>query len=282
MQTVRSTFGLLYSIFLRKKTSRAGVIIIFCFVGLMLVGPLIDHTPPNRTSGFANYPPSFSYLFGTDFIGHDIFSQIVWGAQPSLFVSITAALGAVLVGLIVGVFGGYFRKLELVSTGGGDLILTFPSIPLLILIGSLYTVTDSLIVLLLILVLWAPISRAIRSQVLSVKERPFVEAAKTSGMSDWQLIRRVIIPEVLPIALAYFVIIVSVAIVLVTSLEFLGIGNPNEVSWGSMLFWAQEYAFFNRAWWEILAPGISIALVAAGFALIGFSVEEISDPRLNV
>jgi peptide/nickel transport system permease protein len=276
-----NTLRFLYSMFLVKKTSRAGVAIILCFVVLMLVGPLIDHTPPGMTSSNSNLPPSSSYLFGTDFIGHDIFSQVVWGAYPSLFVAISAALGAVFVGLAVGVIGGYFRRLEPVSIGGADIILTFPALPLLILIGSLYTVTDSVVALLLILVLWAPVARAIRSQVLSVKERPFVTAAKNSGMSDLQLIRRVIIPEVVPIAIAYFVIIVSVAIVLVTSLEFLGIGNPNEVSWGSMLYWAQEYAFFNKAWWEIVAPGLSIALVAAGFALIGFSVEEISDPRLN-
>jgi peptide/nickel transport system permease protein len=258
------------------------VIIILCFVILMLIGPLIDSTPPNQTSTTSNLPPSASHFFGTDFIGHDIFSQIVWGAYPSLFVAISAALGGVLIGLVIGVLGGYFRKVEPASTGSADIILSFPAIPLLILIGSLYTVTDALVALLLTLVVWAPVSRAIRSQVLSIKERPFVDAAKTSGMSDWQLIREVIIPEVVPIAIAYFVIIVSVAIVLVTSLEFLGIGNPNEVSWGSMLFWAQEYAFFNGAWWEIVAPGLSIALVAAGFALIGFSVEEVSDPRLNV
>jgi peptide/nickel transport system permease protein len=277
----KRTARFLYSMLLSKRTARAGLIIILCFVVLMLIGPLFDKFTPNQTSADSNFPPSATHPFGTDFIGHDMFSQIIWGAYPSLFVSITAAIGAVLLGSFVGVVGGYFRKIELFSTGGADIILAFPSVPLLLLIASLYTVHDALVALLLILVIWAPVSRAIRSQVLSVKERPFVDAARSSGMSDWQIIRRVVLPEIVPIAIAYFVIIISVAIVLVTTLEFLGVGNPNEVSWGSILFWAQEYAFYNRAWWEIVAPGLSIALVAAGFALIGFSVEEVSDPRLN-
>jgi peptide/nickel transport system permease protein len=143
-------------------------------------------------------------------------------------------------------------------------------------------VTDTLIIVILIVVLWPAIGRAIRSQVLSVKERPYVESGKLSGMSDFEIIRRVIIPEVAPIAIAYFVLTVAAAIVLVTALEFLGVGNPNIVSWGSMLYWAQNFAFYRGDWWWILAPGISVTLVATGFALIGFSVEEVMNPRLRV
>ena len=248
----------------------------------MIVGPLVYHVSPSKTTSGQDLPPSAAHPFGTDFLGRDELAQLIWGSYPSLFISVSAAIGAVFVGLIAGVLAGYFQKAEPFFTGAADVILTFPGIPLLVLIGSLFVVNDPLIALLLILILWAPVARTIRSTVLSVKERPFVEAARTSGMSKWQVIRRVIIPQVAPIAIAYFVIVVAIAIVLVTSLEFLGVGNPNEVTWGSMLYWAQQYAFFTGSWWSIVVPGLSISLVAAGFALIGFSVEEISDPRLRV
>ena len=100
-------------------------------------------------------------------------------------------------------------------------------------------------------------------------------------MSDFQIIRKIMIPEVTSLAIAYFVLTVSAAVVLVTALQFLGVGNPTEVSWGSMLYWAQQFAFYAGDWWWILAPGVSITLVALAFALIGFSVEEVMNPRLR-
>jgi peptide/nickel transport system permease protein len=272
----------IYSTLFSKRTAKAGVVIILCFVLLMALGPAIYRKSPTRTTSLTNSPPSTSHPFGTDFLGRDVLAELIWGSYPSIFVSVSAAIGAVIIGLMFGVISGYFGRIEPLFTGAADIILAFPGIPLLLLIGSLFTINDAIVALLLILVLWAPVARTIRSSVLSVRERPFVEAAKTSGMGNWQVIRRVIIPQVAPIAIAYFVIVVAIAIVMVTSLEFLGVGSPNEISWGSMLYWAQEYAFFTGTWWSVVVPGLAVALVAAGFALIGFSLEEISDPRLNV
>jgi len=280
--SLRRNLSLIYYAVFAKKTAKAGLVIILCFVALMIFGPLLDHISPSKSTSQQDSPPSLAHPFGTDFLGRDELAQLIWGSYPSIFISVSAAFGAVILGLIIGVIAGYYRRLEPLFTGSADIILTFPAIPFLVLIGSLFVVSDPLIVLLLILVLWAPTARTIRSAVLSVKERSFVEAAKTSGMSNWQVIRRVIIPQVTPIAVAYFVIVVAISIVLATSLEFLGIGNPNEITWGSMLYWAQLYAFFSGSWWAIVVPGISVSLVAAGFALIGFSVEEISDPRLRI
>jgi peptide/nickel transport system permease protein len=199
-----------------------------------------------------------------------------------MVVGILAASGATLLGLIVGVTAGYFRRLEGPLTGVADVILTFPPLPLMILLGSLFPATDTLITIILIVVLWPAIGRAIRSQVLSIREKPYVDSARLSGLKDLEILRRVVIPEVAPIAIAYFVLTAAAAIVLVTALEFLGVGNPNVVSWGSMLFWAQQFAFFRGDWWWVVAPGTSITLAATGLALIGFSIEEILNPRLRV
>jgi peptide/nickel transport system permease protein len=268
------------SILFKSKASKAGTIIIAAFVLLMVVGPFLTPYSPYQ-NGPQHQPPSLAHPFGTDYLGRDILSQVIYGSYVSLFVAVVAAAGSVAIGLVVGVFSGYYRRLEVFLTGTGDVILTFPPLPLMILLGELYPATSTLIAAILIVVLWPVSARAIRSQVLSLKERPYVETARTSGMGNLQIIRRIMVPEVAALAIAYFVLTVSAAVVLVTALQFLGVGNPDEVSWGSMLFWAQQFAFYNGDWWWILAPGLAITLVALAFALIGFSVEEVMNPRLR-
>ena len=273
-------FGVIIGLF-RKKYARAGLIIVLGIVIFVLVGPSFDHYSPYATSSQLDNSPSLQHPFGTDYLGHDLMSQVIWGAYPSMLVGIIAATGGAILGLIVGISAGYYKKLEVILTPVADILLSFPAFPLLILIGTLFPPNDFVIGLALVLVLWPVTARSIRSQTLSVKERPYVAAAKTSGMSNWGIVWREIFPEVVPIAIAYFILNVALGIVLVTALEFLGVGNPDVVSWGSILFWAQQFAFYSGDWWWILAPGLSITLVAIGFALIGFSIEEVMNPRLR-
>jgi peptide/nickel transport system permease protein len=258
-----------------------GTAIIVAFIVLIVFGPFITPYGPNDTSGLKYSPPSYAHLLGTDYLGHDVLSMVIYGAYPSLLVGVVVAVGAIAIGVVVGVLAGYFRKSEGFLIGSADVVLTFPPLPLMILLGTLYPATTVLIILILILVLWPVSARAIRSQVLSLKERPYVESSKTNGMSDFQVITRIMIPEISSLAVAYFVLTVAAAIVLVTALQFLGVGNPNEVSWGSILYWAQQFAFYNGAWWWILAPGVAITLAAMAFALLGFSIEEVMNPRLR-
>jgi peptide/nickel transport system permease protein len=267
---------------LRKKTGRVGVGIVAGMLLFFFIASLVVPYNPNLQSGPANTGPTKAHPFGTDYIGRDVLTMTVWGSFPSISISIASSLGSVLIGLIVGVFSGYYRRIEPIFTGTADVVMTFPAFPLMILLGMLYPATSLDITLILVLVLWPPVSRAIRSQVLSVRERPFVEAAKLGGMKNPEIILRIIIPEVASIAIAYFVLTLSLSIVFVTGLEFLGVGNLEKISWGSILYWAQQFAFYNGDWWWILAPGISISLFATAFALIGFSIEEIMNPRLRV
>ena len=265
----------------RKTAPKVGVGLILAILILVIVGPFFIQYSPYAVTSSVNSPPSLAHPFGTDNQGHDLLSQVVWGAYPSLLVALGAAFGAMLLGFIVGVFAGYYGKLEGILSGSTDIILTFPALPIMILIATLFIATDQLITLLLILFLWAPVARSVRTQVLSVKKLPFVEASKTGGMSDLTIVGKVIIPEVGSLAIAYFIINVSVAIVLVTALQFIGVGNPEVVSWGSILYWAQQFGFNAGDWWWVLAPGLMITIVATSFALIGFSFEEMLNPRLR-
>jgi peptide/nickel transport system permease protein len=273
----------IYSKILRTKASKVGVAIVVGMFLAVLLGPFFVHYSP-YTVNYAqeNMPPTAAHPFGTDYRGRDILSQVIYGAYPSLIVGFLAATGAVLLGFFAGVIAGYYRKLEAPVSGATDVILSFPNLPLLIVIGSLFLVTNQLLIGALILVLWAPAARAVRAQVQTSKKLGYVEASKMSGMSDFQIVLRIIIPEVASIAIAYFILLLSVSIILITSLEFLGVGNPEIVSWGSILYWAQQYGFLFGDWWWVLAPGLSITLVATGFALIGFSFEEVLNPRLRV
>ncbi len=271
-----------YNLLFAKNTARAGVAILLAFAVLIVVTPSFITYSPYQVVGNTNSPPDSSHPFGTDYLGHDVWVQTIAGAYSSIPIGIATAFGAVLIGFVVGIFAGYYGKLEGPLTGAADIIMIFPALPLMVLLGSIFPPTDLLITLIMILVLWPPIARSIRSQTLSVKKMPFVDAAKTSGSSNLQIIGRIIVPAVAPIALAFFVLTVAFAIVLVSALQFLGVGNPNIISWGSMLYFAQQFAFYAGDWWWILAPGLSITLVAVGFALIGFSVEEVMNPRLRV
>jgi peptide/nickel transport system permease protein len=267
--------------FFRTRSAKVGWVLILSILILVLVGPFFEPYSPTATTGANDSPPSLAHPFGTDYLGHDLLSQVIYGAYPSLLVGLVAALGATLFGFVVGVLGGYYKKLEWVLSASTDAILSIPSLPLLILIGIIFVVTNQLIIGGLMLVLWAPAARAVRSQVASIKKLPYVDAARTSGFSDWRIIWQVIVPKVGSIAMAYFVLLVSVSIVLATALEFIGVGNPQIVSWGSILFFAQQYGFFSGDWWWVLAPGLAITVVATGFALVGFSFEEILNPRLR-
>ena len=286
MEAVRKSSLLhgLFTLFWKKRTSKVGTILLLAFLGLVLIGPFVIPYGPLTITPFTTpppNPPSLAHPFGTDWLSHDVMSQLVYGAYPSLILALLASLGGAGLGLVAGVIGGYYSRLEGLVSGATDVIVTFPPLPLLILVGLISPDLGNLIIVALIFVLWAPVGRAVRSQVLSVRKRPFVDAARASGMGDLKIVFKIMIPETASIAFAYFVIDTAIAILIVTALEFLGIGNPNVVSWGSMFYWAEEFAFPAGAWWWILAPGLSITVIALALALIGFSVEEAMNPRLR-
>jgi len=277
----RSEWRRSLSVFLKPRPAKAGIVILASIFIFIAVGPLLVPISPYDTSNMINSAPSLLHPFGTDYRGRDLFAQVAFGSHSTLSIAILAALGADIIGTIVGVFAGYYQKLNGILSATNDTVLAFPALPLLILLLLLFTYTDLFATLLLMLLLWAPISRAIRPQVTSLKNLPYVDAAKMSGMSDARIISRIIVPGIAPISVAYFILNVATSVIVVTALEFLGIGNVNDVTWGSILYWAQQFAFYNGDWWWILAPGLIISFFAIAFALLGFALEEVFNPRLR-
>ena len=267
---------------LSRRSSRAGVIIIGALLIFLLLGPILSPYAPQYTSGLPNSPPSLQHLFGTDNSGRDLLSQFSYGAYPSLIIALESALGAAILGFVIGVGGAYFRRVEQLVSGATDVILTFPLLVIALVILSFYVPTNTNIAITLMVFLWPPVARAVRNQVTSLKKLAYIGTAKLSGISDLNIAYRIIGPQVAPVAIAYFIIDVSVAVIIVTSLEFLGVGNPTDVTWGSILYWADQFAFQYGDWWWIAEPGVLISMLAFGLALIGFSVEEIMNPRLHI
>ncbi|MHB8566184.1 MAG: ABC transporter permease [Nitrososphaerales archaeon] len=277
----RSEWRTSLAVFLKPPPAKAGLVILAAIFLFIVVGPLLVTVSPYHTSNLINSPPSLAHPFGTDYRGRDLFAQVAFGSHSTLTIAVLAALGADILGSIVGVFAGYYQRLNGILSATNDTVLAFPALPLLILLLLLFTYTDFFVTVLLALLLWAPISRAIRPQVTSLKNLPYVDAAKMSGLSDLRIIAKIIIPGIAPISVAYFILNVATSVIIVTALEFLGIGNVNSVTWGSILYWAQQFAFYNGDWWWILAPGLIISFFAISFALLGFALEEVFNPRLR-
>jgi peptide/nickel transport system permease protein len=277
-----SSISRLASAITHKGPSRIGLVLVVALLLFILVTTFLDPYAPMVVTGPRNSPPSLSHLFGTDFLGRDVLSQFVWGSYTSLFLGISAAIITSLVGLLMGMLAGYYERAGPIFSTAADIALTLPPLILLMIIGSLFQPTPVLLIGCLSLILWATCSRAVRAQIRSLKTRPYVDAARTSGMSNWQIMGKTLAPKVAPIALAYFVFNASTSVVIVTALQFLGVGNPTVISWGSMLYFAQQYGLYIGDWWWILAPGLGLSLFVIGLALIAFSFEEIMNPRLRV
>ena len=282
MQVSRVLQVAIKSKLIRRRRSQIGIGIVAAILIFVLLGPLLDPYSPYAFIAKPNAPPSFQHPFGTNYLGQDVLSQIVFGAYPSLIIALIAATGATMIGFFLGVLGGYFRRLDPYINGATDVIISLPTLVILITLGTMfYPPSNLLLAALIILISWPLVARATRSQVSSLKKSLVVDVAKMNGLSDWRIAWQTIAPQVASIGAAYFVIIISYSIVIVAALEFLGVGNLSQVSWGQMLYFAQTYAFFDGDWWWILAPGALITLISSGFALIGFSVEEIMNPRLG-
>jgi ABC-type dipeptide/oligopeptide/nickel transport system permease subunit len=222
-------------------------------------------------------------ILGTDKMGADVFSQLVYGSRASLLVGLSAALLLTVVGLLVGVVSGYMGGfVDEVTMRVVDLTLCLPWLPLLLTLVFVFGKSLLNIIILLGILEWQSLARIVRSQVLSLREMTFIDASKIAGGSKRYIIVRHIIPNVLPTAFAAMILSIPTAIVTEATLSFLGFGDPRIITWGKMLQNAFQWGAFSRlAWWWLLPPGIALAALSLGFAFIGHAIDEIVNPRLR-
>ena len=269
---------------LSNKMAVLGLALILPFIVMAVFSPLLAASDPMKMGKPEEIllPPSRGHILGTDDLGRDIWSQLVYGARISLVVGLLATVMGVGVGTLVGLFSGYYGGVVgEVLMRATDIVMVIPILPLMMVLAALLKPSIWNIIIVIAATGWPYCARVVRSQVLSVKERPFVEAARCVGAGDFSIIFKEIFPSVLPIAFAEAVLWIASAIYAEAVLSFLGLGDPMHVSWGMMLRAAFTSGAMAWAWWWILPPGMSIALLVLGFTFLGNAVQEITNPKLR-
>jgi len=260
-----------------------GLILIAGFVFTAIFAPILSPYHPRDRVGRPFSPPNMEHPFGTNDIGQDILSELIYGTQISLLVGITAGFVTVFIGVSIGLIAGYFSGWGRWLMRFTDIVLILPFLPLLIILSAYIGRGVFNTIMVIGLLIWAGTARVIRSQVLTISQQDYIMAAHALGASDRHIIVRHVLPQVMLLAIGEFVQATSAAILLEASLSFLGLGDPIEKSWGTILYWAQvRGAFLSPAWvWWVLPAGLLISVATRGFALVGFAMEQYVNPRLR-
>ena len=227
--------------------------------------------------------PTLRHWLGTDFMGRDIMSQLLAGTRVAFLVGVSAAFMSIVLGTAIGMVAGYMgRFVDTFLMRLADMIMVMPTMLVVLMLAALFgQLTIWTIVLIIALFRWPGVSRVIRAQTLSLKHRPFIEAARVAGASHTRIIFRHIMPNVLPLSFLYMTFRVTSAIIIEAALAFLGFGDPSTVSWGMMLQWVWKTGhMFNAPYW-LLPPGICISLITLAFYMLGRAMDEVLDPRLR-
>lgn len=264
--------------------SALGGLLLLSLVLSAVFAPFVAPWDPTISTGVPFERPSARHLLGTNDVGQDILSELIWGTRVSLTVGVLAAFVATTIGTVVGAVSGYFRgPVDAFFMRVVDVVLSLPFLPLMILLAAFLGPSLVTIILVVGLVVWARPSRIIRSQVLSLAGREYVTAARAVGADDLRILVRHVVPGVGALIVVEFVQAAAGAILIESSLSFLGLGDPIQKSWGSILYYAQaRSAFLSGAWlWWVIPPGVAITATVLGFALIAFSLERVVNPRLR-
>jgi len=246
--------------------------------------PASDGTAQVSVRGFQFVIPGLVHgLLGTDHVGGDIWSQLVWGTQISLAVGLMAALLSTSIGILVGIMSGFLGGIvDDVAMRIVDILLCLPVLPLLLGFFMLWGPNVFYLVILIAVFGWQGLSRLVRSQVLSLKEMPFIECSRAAGAGKYHIMLKHLLPNVLPVALAALVLSVPAAILTEAALSFIGFGDPLVPTWGRMLNQAFTYGAFRfLSWHWILPPGIALTTLTLSFVFVGHAVDEIVNPRLR-
>ena len=274
-------------IFLRSRMAVVGLCIVLVYVLIAVFAPYIAPYGPQQRiyelgGGWAKmHPPSLAHPLGTTENAYDVFSQLVMGSRIAMFVGLLGAFMVSAIGTTVGMLAGYYGGwVDEVVMRLVDVLYGLPFIPFVIVLATVLGPSVWNILLGIMLLYWLNTARIIRSEVLSLKEKPYVEAAHATGASDLRIMAVHILPNVVPISALYAAIAVGYSITAQASIAFLGFGDPTVPSWGVMLKQAYETQAFE-AWWWLLPPGLSITLVVFGAYLVGRGYEEIVNPQLQ-
>jgi peptide/nickel transport system permease protein len=266
------------------RKARAGLALLGLLVAASLLAPLLAPYSPTRADFARSLPPGGAHLLGTTGSGQDVLSQLLYGGRVTLLVALVAGVLATLVAVVVGLVGGYLRGLPDEVLGFvTNLTLVIPSLPLMFVIATYLSGGGVPVIILVVVVTgWATGARVIRAQTATLRGRDFVALAQFSGERLTRIVFREILPNMTSLVAANFFAAATAAVLGEAALEFIGLGDPSTISWGTMLFWAQnDNALLTGDWTLIFAPGLCVAALATALSLVNFGVDALSNPRLR-
>jgi peptide/nickel transport system permease protein len=268
--------------FAQNRGAVIGFVILMLVVMVAIVGPMLFPQSPWRMVNRPFVPP-FSVdgvLLGTDAVGRDVLIGLIYGARVSLMVGLVSTVVALLIGVPIGALAGFFGGwVDDALMRFTEFFQTIPSFALAIVLLAIFQPSLFYIILTIAIVSWPPVARLVRGEVLSLRTREYVEAAILSGQTNLQIILRQVLPNALPPIIVLASLMVATAILLESSLSFLGLGDPNVMSWGYMIGAARTV--LRTAWWLSFIPGIAILLTVLALNLIGEGLNDALNPRLT-
>ena len=276
--------GILHSV-LRNRKALTGLVLFVIFVVLAAVPQLFTSVAdPNKLAFAPALPPSGEHLLGTTALGQDIWAQLVYGTRQSLVIALVAGFFATVLSVLVGVSAAYLGGLadEILSMIT-NVFLIIPTFPLIIILAT-YAGKGTLMVVLIVLVItgWSYGANQLRAQALSLRNRDFLESARVRGERSSYIIVAEMLPTMTSLIVANFLGAALYSVLTAAGLQFLGLGDPNSISWGTMLYWSQNQQALQSGMplWSI-APGLCVAALGVSFALLNYAFDEISNPALR-
>lgn len=265
----------------RRRLVLVAASILFVIIALAVFAPLIaPYSPTGMHVTQRLRPPSFANWFGTDEFGRDVLSRIIFGGRASLGIGLAVVIASMAAGTTLGLFAGYFRMLDAPLMRLVDAMMSLPDILLAIFLVAVLGASAGNVVLALAIVYTPRVTRVVRSSTLVVRELPFVEAARTLGVSTWRIMTVHILLNVASPVLVQATFIFAYAVLAEAGLSFLGVGVPPEIpTWGTMIASGQNYA--DRSVWVVLFPGLAIVLAALSLQLLGDGLRDMLDPKLR-
>jgi peptide/nickel transport system permease protein len=275
-----------WALFRRKPSGLFGLALLLFFILAALCAPLLadsDGLDLTKATGGVLAGPSADYWLGTDDSGRSVLTLLIYGSRVSLFVGLLATIISMVIGTLVGLGSGFLEGWPAaVLFRLTEWFLVIPFLPLALILATVLGRGLFNISLVIGITSWPATALLIRSQTLSIKERPYLERARVLGASRRQQVTRHVLPNVTPMVFANTTLTVAVAILTETTLSFLGLGDPTRVSWGTMLDNAFSVgAITTGAWWYIVPPGVCVVLIVLAFTLVGQALEEVFNPRLR-
>ena len=284
----RRALGGFWRVYRRSRMGMVGLVMLGLFVVVALAAPLLVgkedigvNDPLGTRIPFQS--PSLEFPLGTDDFGRSIMDLVIYGSRISLVVGFAATVMTMVVGATVGIAGGYYGgRVDSALNAFTNWFLVIPWIPLAIVLASILGQSLFNTILVIGVTSWAGTARLVRADTLSVKERPYVERARALGASNWHLVSRHILPNVMPVIFANTVLTVALSILAETTLALLGLGDPSSISWGIVIFDAFESGALSAGlWWWLIPPGVAICLVTLAFTMCGYALDEVLNPRIR-